>query len=110
VKPETCVAGPITFDINLQTGKIEFYLKFERICSLAGKLKKDQVALEKHLNSAKQELLTLVGELDFEALSAILQITETETYKIGESSLSEDVLERLRNTRARRKDGVYSGK
>jgi hypothetical protein len=107
VKPETCVAGPITFDINLQTGKIEFYLKLERICPLAGKLKKDQVALENHLNSAKRELLTLVGELDAEALSAILQIDEPETSKIGEVSLSKDVLERLRNARTRRKDHVH---
>ena len=107
VKPETCVAGPITFDINLQTGKIEFYLKFERICPLAGKLKKDMVALEKHLNSAKRELLTFVGELDAEALSAILQIDEPETWKIGEALLSKDVLERLRNTHARRKGSVH---
>jgi Fe-S-cluster containining protein len=110
VKPETCVAGPITFDINLQTGKIEFYLKFERICPLAGTLKKDVVALEKHVNSAKRELLTLVGELDAEALSAILQIDEPETWKIGEALLSKVVLERLRNQRARRKGSVHIGK
>ena len=110
VKPETCVAGPITFDINLQTDKIEFYLKFGRICPLAGKLKKDIVALEKHFNSSKRELLTLVGELDAEALSAILQIDEPETWKIGETSLSKDILEKLRNTHARRKGPVHQGK
>jgi len=110
VKPETCVAGPITFDINLQTGKIEFYLKFERICPLAGKLEKDMVALEKHLTSAKRELLTLVGELDAEALTAILQIDEPETCKIGETSLSKGVLEKLRNTHARRKGSVHIGR
>jgi len=102
VKPETCVAGPITFDINLQTGKIEFYLKFERICPLAGSLKKNQIALEKHLSSAKRELLTLVGELDAEALSAILKIDESETRKIGEALLSKEVLERQQKIRARR--------
>ena len=110
VKPETCVAGPITFDINLQTGKIEFYLKFERICPLAGSLKKDQVALKKHLTSAKRELLTLVGELDSEALSAILQIDEPETCKIGEASLSKDVLERQRNIHTRRKSVIHESK
>jgi Fe-S-cluster containining protein len=110
VKPETCVAGPITFDINLQTGKIEFYLKLERICPLAGTLKKDMVALEKHVTSAKRELLTLVGELDAEALTAILQIDEPETWKIGEASLSKDVLERLRNPHAGRKGSVHIGK
>jgi hypothetical protein len=110
VKPETCVAGPITFDINLQTGKIEFYLKLERVCPLAGTLKKDMSALEKHMTSAKRELLTLVGELDAEALTAILQIDEPETWKIGEASLSKDILERLRNPHARRKSSVHIGK
>jgi hypothetical protein len=110
VKPETCVAGPITFDINLKTGKIKFYLKFERICSLAGSLKKDRVALKNHLNSAKRELLTLVGELDAEALSAILQIDEPETHKIGEASLNKEVLEGLQKIRARRKSAIHGNK
>src|SRR5690554_4883035 len=30
VKPETCVAGPFTFDI--QNGMLEIYLKHERLC------------------------------------------------------------------------------
>jgi Fe-S-cluster containining protein len=106
VKPETCVAGPITFDINLPTGMIEFYLKLEHICPLAGKLQKDPVALEYHLNAAKRELLTLVGDLDADALSAILQINEPDTWKIGETPLSHDVLNRLLNTRARRTSSV----
>jgi len=29
VKPETCVAGPVTFDINMKTQKIEWHLKKE---------------------------------------------------------------------------------
>ena len=35
VKPETCAAGPVTFDINLKTGKIVWFLKTEkkRLCS-----------------------------------------------------------------------------
>lgn len=107
VKPETCVAGPITFDINLQTGKIEFYLKFERICPLASSLKKNQIALEKHLSSAKRELLTLVGKLNAEALSAILKIDESETRKIGEALLSKEVLKRQQKIRARRKGAIH---
>jgi Fe-S-cluster containining protein len=38
VKPETCRAGPITFDINLKTKKVEFYLKKNSICTFAGVL------------------------------------------------------------------------
>jgi len=99
VKPETCVAGPITFDINLQTGKIEWFLKSESICPLAGILYKDKGALEKHLSWAKIELQTLVHELDSEALYAILKIEEPETFKIGEDSLGPDFLEKITKNR-----------
>jgi len=95
VKPETCVAGPVTFYINLQTGKIEWFLKSERICSLAGVLYKDKEALERHLSLAKKELQRLVRELDAEALCAILKIEEPETFKIGEDSLNPEVLGKL---------------
>jgi len=95
VKPETCVAGPVTFDINLRTGKIEWFLKSESICSLAGMLYTDKEALEKHLSLAKKELQTLVHEFDAEALCAILKIEEPETFKIGEDSLSPEILEKI---------------
>ncbi|MGQ9460962.1 MAG: YkgJ family cysteine cluster protein [Candidatus Bathyarchaeaceae archaeon] len=95
VKPETCIAGPITFDINPQTGKIEWFLKFESICSVAGILYRDKEALEKHLSSARKALQTLVQELDAKALRAILKIEEPETFKIGEDSLSPRVLEKI---------------
>jgi len=95
VKPETCVAGPITFDINPQTGKIEWFLKFESICPLAGILYKDEEALEKHLRSAKREVQTLVHELDAKALCAILKIEEPEAFKIGEDSLSPEILKKI---------------
>jgi Fe-S-cluster containining protein len=95
VKPETCIAGPITFDINPQTGKIEWFLKFESICSVAGILYTDKEALEKHLSSARKALQTLVQELDAKALRAILKIEEPETFKIGEDSLSPRVLEKI---------------
>jgi Fe-S-cluster containining protein len=95
VKPETCVAGPITFDINLQTGKIEWFLKSESICPLAGIMYKDKYVLEKHLSSARKELQTLVQELDAETLCALLKIEEPETFKIGEDSLSPEILEKI---------------
>jgi hypothetical protein len=55
-------------------------------------------------------LLTLIVELDDEALSAILQIDEPETCKIGEASLSKDVLERQRNIQTRRKGVIHESK
>jgi len=95
VKPETCVAGPITFDINLKSKKIEWHLKMEKICSLAGAIGKDEETVEKHLESAKREILRLVSELDSESLRAILKIEEPDTFKIGEDDIGKDVLGKL---------------
>lgn len=95
VKPETCAAGPITFDINKKTRKIEWYLKTENICVLAGELLKNKNALERHLESAKKEILRLVQELTSEALRAILKRDEPETFKIGEDEIGDNVLSKL---------------
>jgi hypothetical protein len=95
VKPETCVAGPITFDINIKTRKIEWHLKKEKICLLAGKMSRDEEALRKHLESAKSEILRMVRHLDSKALQAILRIDEPETFKIGEDNVGKEILEKL---------------
>jgi Fe-S-cluster containining protein len=95
VKPETCVAGPITFDINVKNKKIEWCLKMEKICSLAGAVWKNGKNFEKHLESARKEILRLVSELDPQSLRAILKIDEPETFKIGEENLGKDVLDKL---------------
>jgi Fe-S-cluster containining protein len=95
VKPETCVAGPITFDINIKTRKIEWHLKKETICPLAGRLYADKERLEKHQALAKKEILRLVRELDAEALKTILKIEEPETFKIAEDDVEKAVLVKL---------------
>jgi len=95
VKPETCVAGPITFDINRKTQKIEWYLKMEKICPLVGKLYKNQPILNKHLESAKKEILRLVSELKPKALQAILEREEPETVKIDEDNIEDNILNKL---------------
>jgi Fe-S-cluster containining protein len=95
VKPETCVAGPVTFDINLQTGKIEWFLKTEKLCQLAVLLYADKERLQKHLESAKKEILVLVDKLDAEALRALLKIEEPDTFKIGEGPVGREVLKKL---------------
>ncbi|MDI6691042.1 MAG: YkgJ family cysteine cluster protein [Candidatus Bathyarchaeota archaeon] len=95
VKPETCVAGPITFDINKQTQKIEWYLKWKKICPLAGVLHKNPEILKKHLDSAKKEILKLVHGLEPEALRAILKIEEPETFKIDQNPIESPILNKL---------------
>jgi len=98
VKPETCVAGPITFDINLKTGKIEWLLKTEKICPLAGVLYRNKSELQNHFKSAHRELLRLVHDLDVKALRAILKIEEPDTFKIGEDDLTSDVFAKLKSS------------
>jgi Fe-S-cluster containining protein len=95
VKPETCVAGPVTFDINKKTQKIEWHLKMEKICQLAGKMRKNQPVLKKHVESAKKEILRLVDNLDAEALQTILKREEPDTLKIGEDGIGKNVLNKL---------------
>jgi len=97
VKPETCVAGPITFDINEQSGKVEWYLKKETICPLAGRLYKNRDMFKKHFESAKREILHLLRELDSQALKAIIKIEEPETFKIDEETLEACILNKLKN-------------
>lgn len=83
VKPETCVAGPITFDIDRKTGKTQLFMKKETICRLAALVYEDKKALAKHLESAKKEFAELIGALDHDALEAILKKDEPETFRIA---------------------------
>ncbi|MEM1538610.1 MAG: YkgJ family cysteine cluster protein [Candidatus Nezhaarchaeales archaeon] len=95
VKPETCVAGPITFDVNSASRKIEWYIKMEKICPLAGVMLRDVELLKEHIKTAKGEILRLIRELKPEALRSILKREEPDTFKIGEDDVDEDVLRAL---------------
>jgi Fe-S-cluster containining protein len=95
VKPETCVAGPITFDVNFKTGKIEWFVKMDRICQLSGVVYRDKELLRKHLENAKVEVLWLVNHLRAEELKTILKKDEPETFKIDEDYLEEQLLQKL---------------
>lgn len=95
LKPETCVVGPITFDINIEKGAIEWYLKSEKICNLADMLYRNQDILKKHVESAKREINNLVKTLSKKELLAILSIEEPDTFKIGEDALDSEVLKKL---------------
>lgn len=95
VKPETCVSGPITFDINKKTGNIEWFIKMEKICPLAGVVYRNKKQLRLHLNSAKREIKRLAQELDSRALVAVLTKDEPETFKIDEETVGKDVLQKI---------------
>jgi Fe-S-cluster containining protein len=95
VKPETCRAGPVTFDINRRTKKVEWYLKTAELCALAHVLYENKSAFNVHFEIAKKELLHLIQKLDAKALEAILKIEEPQTFKIGEASLPKEAAEKL---------------
>ena len=95
VKPETCRAGPITFDINFCARKIEWFLKTRELCLFAGKLFENPGQLNQHLSVAKQEITRLICNLEPAALKSILRIEEPQTFKLGEDALPKEVLEKL---------------
>jgi len=95
VKPETCKAGPITFDINLKTGKVEWFLKKREICAFAGELHDDKEAFKTHFEAGESELMRLISELDVDSLRAILKIEEPQTVKVGEANLPKEILEKF---------------
>jgi len=95
VKPETCVAGPITFDINLRKGIVEFFLKKPEICAYAGVLFKDKPALREHYTGAREQIIELIKQLNAEELLAIMKIDEPQTFKFCEEPLPPEVAKKL---------------
>ena len=95
VKPETCVAGPITFDINFETQKLCFFLKKEEICAYAGALFKDKPALMKHFEVARKQIVDLIEQLSAEELGALIKIDEPQTFKFCEEPLSPALIRKL---------------
>jgi hypothetical protein len=95
VKPETCVSGPVTFDVNFSTKKIEWFLKKDEICAYAGALYKNKAAFAEHLDVAKKQLTQLICELSPEELREIVKIPEPQTFKIGEDDLPKKVIKKL---------------
>lgn len=96
VKPETCVAGPITFNVDAETGKIEWFLKTDKVCLLAAPLHKNREEYAKHVRSAKREILRLVHGLDANSLRAVLAVEEPDTIKVDEDKAPPNVLAKLK--------------
>lgn len=95
VKPETCRAGPITFDINFKTKKVQYFLKKTEICAYAGELFKNKTAFKEHYEVAKKEVMHLIEELSADELRELMKIDEPQTFKVGEDDLPFDVVKKL---------------
>jgi Fe-S-cluster containining protein len=95
VKPETCVSGPITFDINFKTKKVEWFLKKSELCTYAGVLYKDKAAFKDHFEVAKKQITELIKQLSADELRAIVKIDEPQTFKVGEDDLTSEMIKKL---------------
>lgn len=82
VKPETCIAGPFTFDVDGDT--IRIFLKFESICPLVRLLKEVPDAYTQQYDAAVRSITRLVSNLTGDELDAICRIDEPETEKVAE--------------------------
>jgi hypothetical protein len=95
VKPETCVAGPVTFNINFCTKKVEWFLKTKELCAFAGILFEDKAAFQEHFEVAKRQILALIAQLGADELRALMKIDEPMTFKFAEDDLPKEVVKKL---------------
>jgi hypothetical protein len=82
IKPETCRAGPFTFDIK--GDMIEIYIKHESVCPIVRLLKEVPEAYRQQYERAVQNITHLTGHLTDDELRVICQIDEPETEKVSE--------------------------
>jgi Fe-S-cluster containining protein len=82
VKPETCVAGPFTFDVK---GSIlQIFLKKSGICPLVEVLKQNDEVYQSLFDLSVSKIIELVSELPAEELVEIVKIEEPETDLVAE--------------------------
>jgi uncharacterized protein len=81
-KPETCRAGPFTFDVRDDV--IEIFLKYESICPMVGLLKVVPAAYKAQYDAAVKSIAHLVRNLSDDELAAVCRIDEPETEKVAE--------------------------
>jgi len=82
IKPETCRAGPFTFDIK--GDKIEIFLKYESLCPIVRVLKEVPEAYNQQYLNAVEHISNLVSHLCENELEAIHRIEEPLTEKVAE--------------------------
>ncbi len=85
IKPETCVAGPFTFDVQDHT--LRLFLKHESICPLVPYLMADADAYAAQFRMAVKSLMVLVRSLPGQELDVINRIPEPETELVAEIPL-----------------------
>jgi len=86
-KPETCVAGPFTFD--MKGAVLQIFLKRESTCPLVRFLKANPKAYDGLFELSVEKIVDLVKALPVEELEEILKIEEPETDLVAEIRLKD---------------------
>jgi len=87
VKPETCVAGPFTFDVK--GSLLEIYLKRETICPLTKFLRENEEAYRGLFDAAIEKITDLVRALPPSELVEVCKIEELKMDLVAEVRLQE---------------------
>jgi uncharacterized protein len=86
-KPETCVAGPFTFDVTDEY--LQIFLKTENICPLVPHLKANREMYEMQFGRAIEHISRLVASLPADELRVISAIEEPDTELVATFPLSQ---------------------
>jgi hypothetical protein len=87
IKPETCVAGPFTFDIKDKV--LQIFLKRESICPMVRFLKANRKAYDGLFETSVENIMHLVNSVPASEMAEILKIEEPETDLVAEIQLSD---------------------
>ena len=87
IKPETCVAGPFTFDIK--GGMLQIFLKREAICPMVRFLKSSPRAYQAMFETAVAMITHLARSIPAAEMAEILKIDEPETDLVAEIALED---------------------
>lgn len=87
IKPETCVAGPFTFDMKGNT--LQIFIKRESICPMVRILKANRKAFDALFEASVERIIELVNKVPAEEMAEILKIGEPETDLVAEIRLKD---------------------
>jgi uncharacterized protein len=87
IKPETCVAGPFTFD--MKGNILQIFIKRESICPMVRFLKANRKAFDGLLEASVERIMELVNKVPPLEMAEILKIDEPETDLVAEIKLKD---------------------
>ena len=87
IKPETCVAGPFTFDIKENV--LQIFIKRESICPMVRFLKANRKAFDGLFETSVEKIMELVKTVPPQEMAEILKIDEPETDLVAEIRLKD---------------------